>query len=55
MRPRRSAKSTADVVDWREIAASLDAHGYATTPLLAEKSAARSPHSTRRRRAFAAA
>ena len=34
MRPRRSAKSTADVVDWREIAASLDAHGYATTPLL---------------------
>ena len=34
MRPRRSAKSTADVVDWREIAASLDERGYATTPPL---------------------
>jgi len=34
MRPQRSAKLPADPVDWREIAASLDAQGYATTPLL---------------------
>jgi hypothetical protein len=37
MRPRRSAKPAAYPVDWREIAASLDERGYATTPLLARE------------------
>ncbi|MBV8937453.1 MAG: 2OG-Fe(II) oxygenase [Alphaproteobacteria bacterium] len=37
MRPRRNAKPPPDPVDWREIAASLDERGYATTPLLARE------------------
>jgi len=37
MRPRPDARPSADPVDWRKIAASLDERGYATTPLLARE------------------